>query len=84
MNNFFIRHITLTADFQPLAATRTIGTVDISCPPGNTGDAIFLGDLGQEVPWIAGEWHEFHRVDLSEIKVKGTPGDVVTVIGGTW
>ena len=39
---------------------------------------------GEPVPWVAGEWHDFWSVNLNEIVIKGTPGDVVTVIGGTW
>jgi len=39
---------------------------------------------GTDVIWIRGEWHTMIRVDLSTIYVKGTPGDVVFVVGGTW
>ena len=42
------------------------------------------GDEGADVPWVPGEWHEFNRVNLAEVQVKGTPGDIVTVVGGTW
>jgi hypothetical protein len=44
----------------------------------------FQGDDGSDVPWVPGEYHAVYRVDLSRILVKGTPGDQVTVIGGTW
>lgn len=84
MNNIIMRKLILTADYQPLAAERVVGSFTISAPPDNTGDAIFLGDEGADVPWVPGEWHEFNRVNLAEISVKGTPGDVVTVVGGTW
>ncbi len=88
MNNVIMRKLVLTADYQPLAPGRVVGSFVISVPPKNTNDAIFLGDEGAEVPWVPGEWHEFNRVNLAEIKVKGTPGggggDIVTVIGGTW
>jgi hypothetical protein len=74
----------LTADYQPLAAEKVVGSFVISAPPSNDDDAIFLGDEGADVPWVPGEWHEFNRVNLAEVKVKGTPGDIVTVVGGTW
>lgn len=84
MHNVIMRTITLTADYQPLAAEKTICSVEISCPPDNAGDVVFLGDLGQEVAWVPGEWHGFQSVDLAAIRVKGTPWDVVTIVGGTW
>jgi hypothetical protein len=84
MNNVIMRTLVLTGDYQPLAAQRVVGSFTISAPPSNADDAIFLGDEGANVPWVPGEWHEFNRVNLAEIKVKGTPGDIVTVVGGTW
>lgn len=84
MNNVIMRTLVLTGDYQPLAAQRVVGSITISAPPSNADDAIFLGDEGANVPWVPGEWHEFNRVNLAEIKVKGTPGDIVTVVGGTW
>jgi len=84
MNNVIMRKVTVQADWTPLAPAPTVASVTISCPPSNSGDVIFEGDTGQEVPWVPGEWHEFHHVDLAAIRVKGTPGDVVTIVGGTW
>jgi hypothetical protein len=84
MNNVLMRKITLTANYQPLAAVRTVVTVTISCPPANTGNVLFKGDDGSDVPWIAGEWHTLVGVNLADIQVKGTAGDTVTLVGGTW
>lgn len=84
MNNVIQRKIILTADWQPLSATRLIGSFDISALPTNNGNAIFRADDGSEVSWCAGEWHFFKSVNLADIFVKGTPGDVVTAVGGTW
>jgi hypothetical protein len=84
MNNTIMRKIDVTADWQPLASERLVGSVTISTPPTNETGVVFRGDDGSEVPWIAGEWHHFRRVNLAEIFVKGTAGDAVTVIGGTW
>ena len=84
MNNTIMRKIDVTADYQPLASGRLVGSVEISCSPDNAGAAYFLGDDGSDVPWVPGEWHHFRSVNLAEIKVKGTAGDVVTVVGGTW
>lgn len=84
MNNVVMKTINLNGAWQALSATPLIASVTVSCPPTNTAVAYFLGDGGAAVPWQQGEWHEFKNVDLSTIKVTGTPGDVVTVIGGTW
>jgi len=84
MNNTIMRKITVTSSYQPLSPGRLVGSVTISTPPGNGGNVTFLGDDGSDVPWVPGEWHAFRSVDLAAIQVKGTAGDVVTIVGGTW
>jgi hypothetical protein len=84
MNNVIMRTKTVAAEYQPLVAEQLVGSVTISTPPGNADNVTFKGDDGSDVAWVPGEWHEFRSVDLSAIEVKGTPGDTVTVIGGTW
>jgi len=84
MNNTIMLSVTVTAEWQPLSAAKLVCSCTISTPPDNTGDVTFKGDNGSETPWQAGEWHEFRQVDLSRIYVKGTAGDTVTVVGGTW
>jgi hypothetical protein len=76
--------IPLSAEYRPLADRRLVASVDVSAPPTNSGLVYFLGTDGQDVPWTAGEWHSLTRVDLSQIQAKGTPGDILTVVGGTW
>lgn len=84
MNNVIMRKIAVTPVYTPLVVSKLIGSVTISTPPTNSGQVQFRGDDGLDVPWVPGEWHEFVAVNLADIKVKGTPGDVVTVVGGTW
>ena len=85
MHNVVMRKVTVTAAYQPLSAkSREVASVEVSTPPTNAGVVFFRGDDGTDVPWIPGEYHEFKRVNLAEIFVKGTPGDVVTIVGGTW
>lgn len=84
MNNTIMRKIVVTAGYQALSTKSLVGSVCISCQPGNAGVVYFKGDDGSDVPWIAGEWHEFQRIDLASVQVKGSPGDIVTVVGGTW
>ena len=79
-----MRQIDVTADYQPLSAVRTVASVTVSCPPTNSDPVYFRGDQGDDVPWLPGEWHVLARIDLAELFVKGTIGDVVTAIGGTW
>lgn len=84
MNNVLMRKVTVTGEYRPLASRETVVSVTISCPPSNAGSVYFRGDDGSDVPWIAAEWHSFKNVDLSALFVKGTPGDAVTLVGGTW
>jgi hypothetical protein len=84
MNNIIMRQVTVGAAYAPLVAESLVATVTLSCPPSNAGPVYFKGDDGGDVPWRAGEWHTLVRVNLVDILVKGTPGDVVTVIGGSW
>jgi hypothetical protein len=82
-NSVFMRQITLTAVHQPLGGNE-VYSVDISCPPTNSGPTFFKVGAGAEVRWLASEWHAFRRIKLSDITVRGTPGDVVSIVGGTW
>ena len=84
MNNVVMRKITVTGDYQPLVSASLVASVTISTPPTNVGNVLFKGDDGSDVPWVPGEWHEFRSIELASIQVKGTPGDLVTVVGGTW
>ena len=84
MHNLIQRRVAVTPDWQSLTTESLVATVDVSCPPMNAGVVFFQGDDGSDVPWTQGEWHEFVAVNLADIQVKGTPGDVVTVVGGTW
>ena len=84
MNSILMRKVTVTTDYQPLVAQRTVVSCAISCPPSNAGNVLFKGDDGSDVPCVPGEWHDFRGVNLAEIEVKGTPGDTVTIIGGSW
>ncbi len=84
-NSVVMRKATVGAAFAPLVAeARLIASVEIACLPANAGPITFLGDDGSEVAWVPGEYHVFESVDLSKIQVKGTPGDAINIIGGTW
>ena len=84
MNNILMRVVDVTGEYAPLVTGRTVVTVTISCPPSNAGPVYFRGDDGSDVPWIAGEWHTFTSINIADVRVKGTPGDIVTLVGGTW
>jgi len=84
MNNVVMRKITVTGEYQALVSASLIASVTISTPPANAGNVLFKGDDGSDVPFVPGEWHQFESIDLAGIEVKGTPGDVVTVVGGSW
>lgn len=84
MNNVIMRQVAVTAEYQALSPVGLIGGVTISCPPTNAQPVFFRGDDGSDVRWLPGQWETFRGVNLAEIFVKGAPGDVVTIVGGTW
>lgn len=79
-----MRRVVLTPEYRPLSQNHEIVSVEISAMPTNAGQTLFKGDTGDDVPWIPGEFHSFRNIDLSSMEVKGTAGDIVTVIGGSW
>lgn len=83
MNNTILRQIDVTDEFQPLASVSTVASATISCPPGNLGN-VTLKSADGEVMLIPSEWQEFKNIDISELQVRGTNGDIVTIVGGTW
>ncbi len=84
MNNTIMRQIDVTAAYQPLVAEQLVATVTVSCPPTNADVVYFKGDDGSDVRWQPGQWHRLNHVDLSAIEIKGTVGDTITLVGGTW
>ena len=84
MNNVFMRKVDVTEEYTPLVSERIVLTVTISAPPTNAANVFFKGEDGSDVPWTSGEWHQFSSINLAELQVKGTLGDVITIIGGTW
>jgi hypothetical protein len=84
MNNIVMRKVEVAADYRPLSDKELVASVEISAPPTNSGPIYFLGDDGADVPWVPGEYHSFRNINLAEVLVKGTPGDLVTIAGGTW
>ena len=84
MNNIIMRKIDVTENYTPLAAEKTVVTETISAPPTNVGNVLFKGDDGSDVPWTASEWHTLKSINLADIQIKGTAGDVITLVGGTW
>ena len=81
MNNAVFRRIVVGAAYQSLSAKQEVLTVEISAAPSNVGPVLFEGDDGSEVPFIPGEFHRLERVNIGAIRCKGTPGDVVTLVG---
>ena len=80
-SNIYMRTVDVTTSYAALESARTVASVTISCPPGNAGNVTFKGDDGSDVPWIPGEYHSFRDIDLSQIEIKGTSGDTVTIVG---
>lgn len=84
MNNVVARKVELSSVYSAPAVKRFVATVTISVPPTNVNPVYMLGDGGKDILLLPGEWHTFKQIDLSKIFFKGTPGEIITVIGGTW
>jgi hypothetical protein len=82
-NGVLMRQIALTGVHQALGGNE-VYTVDVSCPPTNNAPVFFRVGANPEVPFVPGEWHQLKRVKLSDIQVRGNPGDFVSLVGGTW
>lgn len=85
-NNPIMRQFEITngSEFEPIVSESIRGSGEISVSPDNADNVIFQGDDGSDVEWIPGEFHYFRNVDFSSFKVKGTNGDVVSIVGGSW
>ncbi len=85
MNNIVQRVITIGLEYRPCSDLEVeVASVDVLALPSNVGAVEFEGDTGSPVPWQPGEWHSFGRVNLALLRVRGVPGDRVTLVGGTW
>jgi hypothetical protein len=82
-NSVLMRQIAVTASLQPLGGNEVF-SVDVSCPPTNSGPVFFKVGAEPEAPFIPGEYQNFRRIKLSDITARGNPGDVVSIVGGTW
>lgn len=86
MNNVILRKIVVAPAWQALSLGKLVASVTISTPPTNAATVLFRtkSEPTHEVPWVPGEFHEFRRVNLADIEVKGTANDLVSLVGGTW
>ena len=83
-NNLILRRVEMTEEYRPLSDRPLVGTVTLTAAPTNAGPVFLRGDGGEDVPLTSGEYHLLKRISLSDVWLKGWPGDYVTVIGGTW
>lgn len=77
----YFREVTISETFSPVEASRTVIECSILAPSTNSSAVIFEAADGSEVPWPAGWTHTFSRIDLSQIRIKGTAGDKLLIVG---
>ena len=84
-NNLILRRIEVTTEWTPLSPVPLVGTVHVSAPPSNAGTVSIRAGAGEQIDFIPSEFHQFIRVSLDQIEVRSdTPGNVLTIVGGTW
>jgi len=78
----YMNSVTVTESYAALVSASTEGVFEISCPPTNVGNVTFKFG-GNTMAWVPGEWHTW-TVDLADVQIIGTAGDVVTIVGRSW
>lgn len=71
---------TLTATYAALSATEVVGDFRLISHAGNA-DAYIRAADASNVLVKAGEWFDFTRVSLQDIYMKGTVGNIISIIG---
>ena len=83
-NNLILRRIEVTPEWKPLSPIPLVGTVNVSAPPTNSGPVFIRAGAGEEVHFVPGEYHNWIRVALDQVEVRGNESDVLTLVGGSW
>lgn len=71
----------LGASYVPLSSVPLISDFVITALDTNVAAVYFAGDDGTDVKVAVNNWFEFRGVDLASLRMKGTAGDKVTIIG---
>lgn len=79
--NLVLRTITLTASYVPLSDAVLVADFVVTALDTNAGPCFFAGEDGSDVKVAVNNWFEFRGVDLAQLRMKGTAGDKVTIIG---
>jgi len=61
-----------------------IASGELMTPPSNTADVEVQGSNGGIVHFKPGQANPFRSINLAEIQFKGTAGDKIVFVGGTW
>ncbi len=83
-NAIVMRVIDVGTSYASLGSHPNDISIDVTCPSTNAAPVYFEGDDLSDVPWQPGECHTLTGITLANIRVKGTAGDKVTVVGGEW
>ena len=84
MNNSILIEKDVTATFQKLSDTELVASGELMTPPSNAADVEVKGSNASVVHFKPGQSNAFRSIDLAEIQFKGTVGDKIVFVGGTW
>ena len=84
MNNSIFIEKDVTAGFQKLSDAELVASGELMTPPGNAADVEVKGSNASAVHFKAGQSNPFRSINLAEIQFKGTAGDKIVFVGGTW
>lgn len=84
-HNPIFRKVTITENYSPLSDTSLRGKFTIVASMSNLGMVEVKGEDGGDLPVFSPNTHfDFLDIDLRDIQVKGTAGDVLMIAGESW
>ncbi len=84
MNNSILIEKIVTAEWQRLSDAKLVASGELMTPPSNAADVEMKGSNDAAVHFKPGQSNPMKSIDLNEIQFKGTAGDKVVFVGGTW
>jgi len=84
MNNSIFIEKDVTASFQELTDADLVASGELMTPPSNAADVEVKGSNGSVVHFKPGQSNPFRSINLAEVQFKGTVGDKIVFVGGTW
>ena len=84
MNNSILIEKDVTTSWGKLSDTDLVASGELMTPPSNGNDVEVKGSNDAAVHFKPGQSNPMKSINLKEIQFKGTAGDKIVFVGGTW